>query len=304
MLSPKTKRNIFRILPFGLIWFLFGGVYLLLEKGLIGDLSYYPTTGNPYDFEGNTLISLTIITISGLIVGTIEIMFLSNLFINKSLIKAILFKTFIYVLIMIIFLLVISSIVNSYEIQVSIFDKQVWNNVGIFFFSYTFLSVELYVAAIIGVSLFFSEVSENLGMLVLHNFFIGKYHKPVEEERIFMFLDMKSSTTIAEKLGHVKYFEMLKEYYSDLSDPIIQYSGEIYQYVGDEIVVSWKLKNGLQNNNCLNCFFAMKVLLINLDNLKLIFQITENIQFLHFNNSVSTPFWRVTFCKFYINLSI
>ena len=73
-----------------------------------------------------------------------------------------------------------------------------------------------------------------------------------------MFLDMKSSTTIAESLGHVKYFEMLKEYYSDLSDPIIKYSGEIYQYVGDEIVVSWKLKNGLQNNNCIQCFFAMK----------------------------------------------
>ena len=73
-----------------------------------------------------------------------------------------------------------------------------------------------------------------------------------------MFLDMKSSTTIAEKIGHVKYFEMLSEYYSDLSDPIIQYYGEVYQYVGDEIIVSWKLKNGLQDNNCLKCFFAMK----------------------------------------------
>ena len=51
---------------------------------------------------------------------------------------------------------------------------------------------------------------------------------------------------------------MLKEYYSDLSDPIIQYSGEIYQYVGDEMIVSWKPKRGLFNNNCLKCFFAMK----------------------------------------------
>ena len=51
---------------------------------------------------------------------------------------------------------------------------------------------------------------------------------------------------------------MLREYFSDLSDSIIEYSGEIYQYVGDEIVVSWKLKNGLQNNNCIQCFFAMK----------------------------------------------
>jgi adenylate cyclase len=51
---------------------------------------------------------------------------------------------------------------------------------------------------------------------------------------------------------------MLKEYFSDLSNSIITFSGEIYQYVGDEIVVSWTLKNGLQNNNCIHCFFAMK----------------------------------------------
>ena len=78
-----------------------------------------------------------------------------------------------------------------------------------------------------------------------------------------MFLDMKSSTTIAEKIGHVKYFEMLREYYSDLSDPILQYYGEVYQYVGDEIIVSWRLKNGIEDNNCLKCFFAMKETLRN-----------------------------------------
>ena len=73
-----------------------------------------------------------------------------------------------------------------------------------------------------------------------------------------MFLDMKSSTTIAEALGHVRYFQLLKEYYYDLSDPIVKHSGEIYQYVGDEVIVSWKLKEGIKNNNCIRCFFAMK----------------------------------------------
>jgi len=73
-----------------------------------------------------------------------------------------------------------------------------------------------------------------------------------------MFLDMKSSTTIAEKLGHVQYYQLLNEYYADITEAIIQTSGEIYQYVGDEVVVSWKMKNGLTNNNCLNCFFTIK----------------------------------------------
>ena len=263
MLSPKVKRSIYRIIPFGLIWFTFGIIYLLLEKGIVGDLNYYPSTGNPYDFKGNTLISLIIITVFGLLLGTFEILFLNNLFIKKSFGKKILYKTLIYVVIIITFLLIFTIIVNSIVLQKSIFDDHVWANVWAFVSSFTFWSVELYIAAIIGLTLFYSEVSENLGLFVLHNFFVGKYHQPIEEERIFMFLDMKSSTTIAENLGHVKYFEMLKEYYSDLTDPIILYSGEIYQYVGDEIVVSWKLKNGLENNNCLNCFFAMKETLNN-----------------------------------------
>jgi adenylate cyclase len=51
---------------------------------------------------------------------------------------------------------------------------------------------------------------------------------------------------------------MLKEYFADLANPVIDYSGEIYQYAGDEMIISWKLKTGLQNNDCIACFFAMK----------------------------------------------
>jgi adenylate cyclase len=259
MLSPKTKRNLIRIIPFGLLWLIFGISYLLLEKGLLGDLKYYPSTGNPYDFGGgNIIVSLIFIAISGLLVGSFEIFYLNKIFNKKSFSKKILYKSITYVVIIITFLLIFTVINNSIELQTGVFDKLVWINVWNFLIGFVFWSVVFYLTVMISVSLFFSEVSENLGLLVLHNFFIGKYHKPIEEERIFMFLDMKSSTTIAEKLGHVKYFEMLKEYYSDFSDPIIQYSGEIYQYVGDEIIVSWRLKSGLHNNNCIKCFFAMK----------------------------------------------
>lgn len=95
------------------------------------------------------------------------------------------------------------------------------------------------------------------------NFFTGKYHRPIEEKRIFLFSDMKSSTAIAENLGHIMYFELLKEYYANFSDAIIRYSGEVYQYIGDEIVISWKYEDGIKNNNCINCFFAMKEVLKN-----------------------------------------
>lgn len=76
-----------------------------------------------------------------------------------------------------------------------------------------------------------------------------------EVERIFMFLDIKSSTAIAETLGHLKYFELLNDFFNDIAEPIERNSGEIYQYVGDEVVVSWPFGEGIKEANCLNCFF-------------------------------------------------
>jgi len=73
-----------------------------------------------------------------------------------------------------------------------------------------------------------------------------------------MFLDMKSSTTIAESLGHIQYFKLLDNYYNIMSDPIINSFGEVYQYIGDEIVISWKPDKGLNDANCINCFFDIR----------------------------------------------
>src|SRR5690606_20996364 len=59
------------------------------------------------------------------------------------------------------------------------------------------------------------------------------------ENRIFIFLDINESTSIAEHLGHEKYFRMLRNFFSDITIPVLANDGEIYQYVGDEIVISW-----------------------------------------------------------------
>jgi len=49
----------------------------------------------------------------------------------------------------------------------------------------------------------------------------------------------------------------MKEIFSDITEPILTNQGEIYQYIGDEIVVSWPSKKGLADNNCLACFFGI-----------------------------------------------
>jgi class 3 adenylate cyclase len=82
------------------------------------------------------------------------------------------------------------------------------------------------------------------------------YRQPFSEvERIFMFLDIRSSTTIAEELGHVQYFDLLNDFFRDIAEPISKNKGQIYQYVGDEVVISWPLEDGVSNANCLQCYF-------------------------------------------------
>lgn len=101
----------------------------------------------------------------------------------------------------------------------------------------------------------FIQMMKKMGGRVFLNNFLGKYSKPQEEERIFMFLDLKSSTSIAEKLGHKDYSSFIKDFFYDVSLPVENTKGEIYQYVGDEIVITWLKKHGLKNSQCINCFF-------------------------------------------------
>lgn len=258
--SPNHKRNIYRILPFGFIWAAFGIIYSLIEKGLLGSWKYYPSTGNYYDFTSAIVTTTLFSSVMGWMLGAVETLYLSKCFSQRSFGAKIIVKTCIYLISIFIFLISLTFIINSSRLSLPFYDPVVIESIISFFSNFVVWSIVIYMGAIIIVSLFILEVSDNLGQGVLKNFLIGKYHKPIQEDRIFMFLDMRSSTTIAEKLGHVRYYKLLNDYYADITKCIIKTSGEIYQYVGDEIVISWQLKHGLNNNNCLRCFFLIKQL--------------------------------------------
>lgn len=71
-----------------------------------------------------------------------------------------------------------------------------------------------------------------------------------------MFLDIKSATYIAERLTNKDYSAFIRDFFYDISDAILIYRGEIYQYAGDEIIVSWPIRKN--NSNCIRTFFKME----------------------------------------------
>jgi adenylate cyclase len=102
------------------------------------------------------------------------------------------------------------------------------------------------------------EADKKFGPGIMLKLFSGRYYHPVIEERIFMFLDLKASTSIAEKLGHIKYSSLIQDCFYDITDIVEKYQAEIYQYVGDEIVLTWDVEKGMKNENCFRFFFDFK----------------------------------------------
>ena len=98
----------------------------------------------------------------------------------------------------------------------------------------------VYWASIFFVTQLLLIINEKYSPGVFIDILLGKYVNPKKENRIIMFMDLKDSTPIAEKLGHSLYFEFIREFIFQVSIAIIEFDGTIYQYVGDEVVCSWK----------------------------------------------------------------
>ncbi|MFH1038582.1 MAG: adenylate/guanylate cyclase domain-containing protein [PVC group bacterium] len=88
--------------------------------------------------------------------------------------------------------------------------------------------------------------------------FTGRYRRPVEETRMFMFADLVSSTALAEKIGNAKFHQLIHRFWCDISDAILATKGEIYKYVGDEVIVTWALAEGESGDSWLECFFSIR----------------------------------------------
>lgn len=97
----------------------------------------------------------------------------------------------------------------------------------------------IYWMVIFFITQLFLIINEKYSPGVFMDILLGRYIHPKVEKRIVMFMDLKDSTPIAEKLGHVLNFTFIRDFIYQIASAIIEYDGTIYQYVGDEVVASW-----------------------------------------------------------------
>ena len=113
----------------------------------------------------------------------------------------------------------------------------------------------------VGVMVMMFQAAGLVGYRTFKALLLGKYRRPFAERRFFLFVDVVGSTALAERLGALEAHRFLAAVFSAVAEPIELCRGEIYQYVGDEIVVTWVEADGVADARALRCVFAMRAAL-------------------------------------------
>lgn len=123
----------------------------------------------------------------------------------------------------------------------------------------TILKVDVYIyaVAVTAVVIFVSRVRELLGRDVFLSLLTGRYRNPVQEERVFLFIDLVGSTAFAEEHGDLKTQEFLGAVFGAMAEPVRRHYGAIDDYIGDAAIITWPLKRGVKNANCVRCVFSI-----------------------------------------------
>jgi adenylate cyclase len=230
--------------------------YVFFESTIV---SYHALSTNilgiEYDLPRSLLVSVLVTFIGGTAIASFEVLYFNKLLRKQPFGKTLILKTAFYLFNIFIFTSVAIIIIVSIALDLSLFNPETLNTYTKYLSNRVFVLIMIYWGFAVMMGLFILQISDKLGQGVLINYLLGKYHNPKEETRIFMFLDLKSSTSYAEEHGHIKYSQLIQDCFYDLTDVVIRRNASVYQYVGDEVVLTWDLKNGTMNNNCLNTFF-------------------------------------------------
>jgi len=123
------------------------------------------------------------------------------------------------------------------------------------------IPVALLVAVVLMVAMFFvllDMLARLVGERNFRDLALARYRNARFEERFFLFVDIVGSTPLAERVGPAAMHRFLNRVFTISSDPIDDHAGAVYQYVGDEMVITWTLPEGRPDGRPVACFFAIE----------------------------------------------
>ncbi|MEO0470897.1 MAG: adenylate/guanylate cyclase domain-containing protein [Bacteroidota bacterium] len=251
----RTRLYVRRLLINLLAWILALTLFAAVRN-------YGVETGVIYEMTIDDINLLEVILVEGLSLGFLFGLGFSviNWVLDRKLFRRlpygllVLFRALTHIMITLIILAMAISL--TYYASFHTIDHQIWGVLADNMFTPTSYMLLIYSAFISIIFNLIRQMNLMFGPGILYKVMTGKYHNPKEEGRIFMFLDLRSSTTYAERLGHMLYSQLIQDCFYDLTEAVRKHNAEIYQYVGDEAVLTWPLETGLKAANCLHAFFT------------------------------------------------
>jgi adenylate cyclase len=239
-------------------WVLFGFLMTLYDH-MVLHTDYSEGTAPDYTFTFALALNLLSALIGSLIGGSFLVFYVNEKYADKPYGYTLIAVCLSFLGIIMLIAILLAVIVVPMKTGKPLWDPLSSEALRNFLFNARLAKNTIAWFVIVGMTQLLLQINSKFGEGAFWNIVRGKYNTPKEEKRIFMFLDLNSSTAIAEQLGNAKYHQLLKDFFAGITGPVLEHHGEIYQYVGDEVVVSWKLQDeATKNNHCLFCFFAMK----------------------------------------------
>lgn len=221
--------------------------FLLFD--LIRNSGLSVATGNPFDWQA----SLEIVAVTGFVTGVIyaglEQFFELEHIKRKSYGYRLSVKTCVFLGIFLVDILLGAELLAWLNgVNLSQEMRVLWDDRLIFAFLIYFILCSVFFS-------FWKIALEKFGPGVFWKMLFGMYTPPRRENKIFMFLDLKDSTAIAEKIGFQNFSQLIQDCFLDLNKVIFQTRAEIYSYVGDEAILMWDFEKGINDEGVISLYY-------------------------------------------------
>ena len=256
-MNPRIKIGISKVIAISFFWMI-GSLFFAFYDHMVLASRFSTGVTDLYSISNSIIAAIIASLIASVLGASFLVFFINEKFRDKSYGYTLLAVSVAFVLIVALITTILGLIISPIQTGKPFSDLVTQK---VFFDNYSdpiLLKTALTWYIIVLLTEFFLQIDNKFGKGILRKFIFGRYRHPIKETRVFMFLDIDHSTKIAEQLGNEKYHQLLKDFFSDITDPVVYNHGEIYQYVGDEVVVSWLVNSGLHDGQCIKCFFEIK----------------------------------------------
>ena len=190
-----------------LAWTIISIFQLGYEMAVLKEYGYQYRWTDEDGFIHYFLINTGAFIVNGFIGGILVVFYLQDWIRDRSYAVGLLYSIMVYTL-----LFFILTCLQTYFVVSSIWDgstsfhKAYLKGLSDYFYSYEFARYFPFWLLVLAGTLIILLINDRYGPGVLMKFLEGQYFHPKSEDRIFMFLDLKGSTSIAERLGEKRLF--------------------------------------------------------------------------------------------------